>query len=207
MKVGLYLLLFGLIMLGGEETAAQTDTIVLERWHFYRQRIVGVYDLEGNFNPGRYHWSILTPSPSHLPALPKYVDPNQIVPFQEVPRSSSTQNRSTLFYRKCFDSDRCEFSISQTESPVAKGRLVRLAGIQTPHLKAACELEAFLGTQAKNLLHEYLSSALHIELRNFSEYGREIVGRVVVDGQDLSDLLVNQGFAVRVDGNKKDWCS
>ncbi len=207
MKVGIYFLLFGLMMLGGDETAAQSDTVFLERWHFYRQRIVGVYDLEGNFNPGRYHWSILTPSPSQFPAIPKYVDPNQIVPFQEVPRSSETQNRSTLIYRKCHDSDRCEFSFSQPETPVAKGRLIRLAGIQTPHLKAACELEAFLGNQAKNLLHEYLSSALHIELRNFSENRREIVGRVIADGQDLSELLVNQGFAVLVDKNKKDWCS
>ena len=206
MGVRLFLLVSGLMVLLSGGAAAQTDTLFLDRWHFIKQGIVGVYGLDGNFNPGRYKWSVLTPSQMHLPALPKYVDPNQIYPFPEASSSSGARNLSTLIYRNCPESDRCEFSFPQTEPQADKILFIRLAGIHAPHLKASCDQETFLGGQARDLIHEYLSSAVRIELRNFSQYGREIVGRLVVDGQDLSELLVGQGLAVQRDGNDKDWC-
>ena len=207
MAVRLLLLVFGLMILLSGEATAQSDTIVLDRRVFYKQGIVGVYDLEGNFNPGRYKWSILTPSQIHLPALPNYVDPNGIQPFPTAPNDQKTRTLTTLIYEDCFESDRCEFSLPQTETQAAKRFVIRLAGIDAPHLKASCEQESLLGLQAHTLLHEYLSSAVHIELRNYSTYRREISGRVLADRQDLSELLLNQGLAVRFDGNKKDWCS
>ena len=207
MESRLFLIVLSLIVLLSGGAAAQTDSILLDRRNFYRQGIVGLYDPQGNFNPGLYKWSELTPSQNHLPGLPRYVDPNRIQPFQERPVQSEPRNLSALIYRNCFESDRCEFSYPEMESSATKKLIIRLGGIQAPHFTASCEQESILGNQAKNLIHGYLSSAVHIELRNFSKYGREIEGRVVADGQDLSELLVKQGLAVPLDGNKKDWCS
>ena len=207
MAVRLLLLIFGLMILLSGGAAAQSDTIVLDRRVFYKQGIVGVYDLEGNFNPGRYKWSILTPSQIHLPALPNYVDPNGIQPFPTAPNDQKTRTLSGLYYEDCFESDRCEFSLPQSEAQTAKRLVVRLSGIDAPHLKASCEQESLLGIQAHTLIHEHLSSALHIELRNYSTNRREISGRVIADGQDLSEILLNQGLAVLFDGNQKDWCT
>ena len=207
MAVRLLLLIFVLMILLSGRAAAQSDTIVLDRRVFYKQGIVGVYDLEGNFNPGRYKWSILTPSQIHLPALPNYVDPNGIQPFPTAPNDQKTRTLSTILYEDCVESDRCEFSLPPTESQAAKRLVIRLAGIDAPHLKASCEQETLLGLQAHTLIHEYLSSAVHIELRNYSTNRREILGRVIADGQDLSDLLLNQGLAVLFSENQKDWCS
>ncbi|UCE63217.1 MAG: thermonuclease family protein [Nitrospirota bacterium] len=210
MNIRLFLYISVLIMNLCGGASAQTDTIFLDRWHFYKQGIVGVYDVEGNFNPGRYTWSILTPSQSHLPALPAYVDPNQIQPFPEVPVRSPTRNLSTLIYKNCDDSDRCEFLFPQAGSEVpavAKPLVVRLKGIHAPHVKASCEQETLLGNQAKNLIEGLLSSAHHIQLMEYYQNGKEMKGRLVADGQDLSELLVNQGLAVKIEGNKKDWCS
>ena len=201
------LLVFGLISLLGGGAAAQTDTIFLDRWHFYKQGIVGLYDLEGNFNPGRYTWSILTPSQPHIPGLPMDVDPNRIQPYSEIRSQSQTKSLSSLIYKNCQDSDRCEFSFPKTESGPATTILIRLAGIHTPRIKATCEQETLLGEQAKNLLHEHLSSAVHIELQDATIYRKEVSGRLVVDDQDLSELLVTQGFAVFYRGEDKDWCS
>ena len=203
----LFLLVFSLIVFLSGGASAQTDTIILDRWVFYKQGIVGVYDIEGNFNPGRYKWEILTPSQKHIPELRNYVDPNQIQPFPKAPVHSQTQNLSTLIYKNCYESNRCEFSFPQTEPSAEKRLLIRLAGIHTPHIKASCEQETFLGKQAKDLIHGYLSSAVHIELKNYSKRGRELAGRLVADGQDLSELLLTQGLAVPYGGNKKDWCS
>ena len=195
-----------MILLSGG-AAAQSDTIVLDRRVFYKQGIVGVYDLEGNFNPGRYKWSILTPSQPHLPALPNYVDPNGILPFPTATNDQKHRTFSGLNFKDCIESDRCEFSLPQPEARTARRFVIRLAGINAPHLKASCEQESLLGLQAHTLIHEHLSSAVSIELRNYSTNRNEISGHVIADGQDLSELLLNQGLAEQFDGNQKDWCS
>ena len=166
-----------------------------------------MYDIEGNFNPGRYKWEILTPSQSPIPELRNYADPNAIQPFRELPAQSERGDLSDLIYQNCDASDRCEFFIPQTESDSETGLIVRLAGVHAPHHDASCEQEALLGTQAKDLLHEYLSSAVHIELKHYSKRGKEMSGRIIADGQDLSELLVDQGLANPLRGKKKDWCS
>ena len=207
MSVGPFLFVFGLMVLLCGGASAQTDTIVLERWHFLKQGIVGVYDVEGNFNPGRYKWSILTPSQGPMRGLSNYVDPNQIRPFPKAPGRSKIPKLSNLLYKNCYESDRCELLIPPKESVGEKRLVIRLTGIDTPQVKASCEQETFLGNEAKKLISRYLSSAVHIELRNFYKRGGEIKGHLVADGQDLSELLVNQGLAVPFDGRRKDWCS
>lgn len=206
MIIRIVLLVFSLIVLLIGEAFAQSDTLFLDRWHFIKQGIVGVYDVEGNFNPGRYKWTILTPSQSPIPELSTYVDPNQIQPFPEFSAHTETRSLSPLIYRNCFDSNRCEFSFPPKESGQGKRLRIRLAGVHTPHVNASCEQEILLGNEAKNLIEGHLSSALHIELRNPSKNGKEMMGRLVADGQDLSELLVSQGLGVLFDGSKKDWC-
>lgn len=201
------LLFIGLFSLLGGGLAAQTEGIVLERRYFYKQGIVGVYGLDGEFNPGRYKWSLLTPSQDLLPGLPSYVDPNRILPFPETSERPETWTFSPLVYQGCPDSDQCEFSFQHTNAPSAKRLVIRLAGIRTPHIKASCAQETSLGEQAQQLIHGFLSSAVHIELISRSIDRREIVGHLVADDQDLSELLVSQGLAVPLRDGKRDWCS
>lgn len=201
------LVVIGLFALLGEELAAQTEGVVLERRYFYKQGIVGVFGIDGEFNPGRYQWSILTPSQDSLPGLPAYVDPNRLLPFPETSQLPGTSTFSALVYQGCSESDRCEFSFQQTNAPAAKHLVIRLAGIRAPHIKASCEQETLLGRQAQQLIHGYLSSAVHIELISSSIDRREIVGRLVADDQDLSELLISQGLAIPLREGKRDWCS
>ena len=201
------LLFIGLFWVLCEGLAAQTDGIVLERRYFIKQGIVGVRGIDGEFNPGRYKWSILTPSQDLLPGLPAYVDPNRILPFPETSELPQAWTLSPLVYQGCPDSDQCEFSLQQTSAPSAERLVIRLAGIRTPHIKASCEQETFLGEQAQQLIHGFLSSAIHIELISHSIDRREIVGHLVADDQDLSELLVSQGLAVPFREGKRDWCS
>ena len=176
---------FSLIVLFGGGASVRSESIFLDRWDFIKQGIVGVYDIEGNFNPGRYKWSILTPSGAHIPGVSNYVDPNQIQPFPEATAHSEARRLSTpLIYRNCYDSDRCEFLFPQRERGPDQRLLIRLTGIHAPHVTASCEQEALLGKQAINLIHDHLSSAVHIELRNYSKRGEEFRGRLVADGQD-----------------------
>jgi len=201
------LLLIGLLVLLSDGLVAQNDGIVLERRYFYRQGIVGVHGIDGEPSPGRYKWSILTPSQDRLPGLHSYVDPNRIQPFPEASEAPQAWTLSPLVYKGCLDSDRCEFSFQQPNTPSAEHLVIRLAGIRAPHIKASCEQETFLGEQAKQLIHEFLSSAVHIELISQSIDRREIMGRLVADDQDLSELLVSQGLAIPFRGGKRDWCS
>ncbi|MCW5797724.1 MAG: thermonuclease family protein [Nitrospira sp.] len=87
---------------------------------------------------------------------------------------------------------------------------VRLAGIDTPEMKGQCEREKQLARQARDLVRSALSQAGTIHLRKASrdKYFR-IDARVMVDGQDLSEILMSRGLAVPYDGGTKttDWCA
>ncbi len=63
--------------------------------------------------------------------------------------------------------------------------------------------------QARDVARELLSHAQQIDLEN-ADRGKyfRIVASVEADGQDVSDLLIQEGLAVAYEGRTKvkDWC-
>jgi endonuclease YncB( thermonuclease family) len=57
------------------------------------------------------------------------------------------------------------------------------------------------------MLHQTLSEASEIDLYDHYKVGQHHVARVVVDGQDLSELLISQGLATLKGHGSKDWCT
>ena len=85
--------------------------------------------------------------------------------------------------------------------------LVGLFGIEVPHLRGTCEQERVLATNAVELLQRVLSQASQIDVYDHYKIGRKHMARVVADGQDLSELLINQGLAAPYGNGRKDWCT
>lgn len=87
---------------------------------------------------------------------------------------------------------------------------VRVRGLDAPEIRAKCQKEKAMALEAKERVHQFLEQAKHIILK---ETGRDkyfrIVARVVADGVDVGDLLLNEGLAVPYDGGRKDtsWCA
>lgn len=113
-------------------------------------------------------------------------------------------------YHTCYDGDTCMMSLPGIHPLFGDHIPVRLAGIDTPEMKGQCEREKQLARQARDLVRSHLSRAGEIRLRKASrdKYFR-IDARVIADGADLSEILINQGLAVPYDGGTKTkvWCA
>jgi micrococcal nuclease len=86
---------------------------------------------------------------------------------------------------------------------------IRINGIDTPEIKGKCEKEKYDAKQAQQMVADILTDTEQIVLKNMvrGKYFR-IAADVIVDGEDIADLLIYAGMAVRYDGEKKtkNWC-
>ena len=78
---------------------------------------------------------------------------------------------------------------------------VRLARVDAPEVRGKCDAEKKKGIEARDALVERLSQATVIDLREV-ERGKyfRLVGEVIADGENMSDLLLAMGLAWPYDG-------
>jgi endonuclease YncB( thermonuclease family) len=89
----------------------------------------------------------------------------------------------------------------------------RLLGYDTPEtIFAKCPAERMLGLKAKERLQELISTSENVRLlvnwRRKDRYGRGLA-RLMINGRDIADIMVGEGYARRYDGRtkRKGWCS
>ena len=108
-----------------------------------------------------------------------------------------------------YDGDTITFNLPDLHPIIGKKISVRINGIDTPEIKGNCEKEKYKAQQAKEMVAEILKDAEQITLKNM-ERGKyfRIAADVLVDGEDLGDMLIEAGVAVKYDGGKKShkWC-
>lgn len=90
------------------------------------------------------------------------------------------------------------------------GQSIRLVGFDTPETyRARCNNERTLGNAATKRLRDLLARASTIELvylRRKDRYGRNLA-RLMLDGRDVADIMVEEGFARRYSGGQRwSWC-
>ncbi len=114
-----------------------------------------------------------------------------------------------------YDGDTFRCNIKEWPPIIGKNISVRILGIDTPEIKcsvkkkgkAECDRLKALARTAKKLTKNQLQRAKIIELRNIQrgKYFR-ILADVYVDGRNLADILIKNGFAVPYDGGTKpEW--
>ena len=85
---------------------------------------------------------------------------------------------------------------------------IRVRGIDCPEIRASCRRERELAVTARDFVRAVLASAERVDLVAV-ERGKyfRIVATVLVDGVDLSELLIERGLAVRYEQRDEiDWC-
>jgi endonuclease YncB( thermonuclease family) len=97
-----------------------------------------------------------------------------------------------------------------TIDDLATGVRYRLANIDAPETgdNAKCYKEAERGQLAKWTAVRLIREAARVTTRptwRKDRYGRR-VAFVLIDGEDLGELLVQRGLAVRWQGHRKKWC-
>jgi len=114
-----------------------------------------------------------------------------------------------VIYRTCYDGDTCRFDIPNVHPFFGENIPVRPAGIDTPEKRGKCQHEKDLAIEARDYVRGMLEQAQSIILKDV-ERGKyfRIVASVEADGQDVSDLLIQEGLAVVYDGGTKgkEWC-
>jgi endonuclease YncB( thermonuclease family) len=114
-----------------------------------------------------------------------------------------------VVYHTCYDGDTCMVSLPGIQPFFGDHILIRLEGIDTPEIKGVCERENQLAREARNFLRGVMEQASTIRLINAhrDKYFR-IDAMILADGVDVSELMINKGYAVRYDGGtkKNNWC-
>jgi len=152
-------------------------------------------------------WVVFLPF-QNAPGPGPDADIDHMSPFgKPTPPKREGSHQSGFRFDRCLDTDMCLFIIPGRNSTKERKMLVELFGIDVPHLRATCEQETALATNAMELLQQILSEASQIEVYDHYKVGAKHMARVVVDGQDLSELLLSQGFAALRGHEQIDWCT
>ena len=112
-------------------------------------------------------------------------------------------------YLQNYDGDTITFNLPGLHPILGEKIFVRVNGIDTPEIKGKCEKEKYDAQQARDMVADILKDAEKIDLKNMKrgKYFR-IVADVYVGGENIADMLIEAGVAVKYDAGKKikDWC-
>ena len=104
----------------------------------------------------------------------------------------------------CYDGDTCYVMIDGNKAKI------RLLELDTPEIsKPKCEAELELGLEARDYLNNLIINASSVEIK--TEYEKDYFGRtlayLIVDGEDVSSMIVKNNLGVKYDtNNKMNWC-
>jgi endonuclease YncB( thermonuclease family) len=90
---------------------------------------------------------------------------------------------------------------------------IRILGIDTPEStwRAKCKAEKALGKKATQFLKDFVGSTPVMTVTNFKwdKFGSRIDGTVFINGKNIPELLIENGFAREYYGKgpKSDWCT
>ena len=84
---------------------------------------------------------------------------------------------------------------------------IRIKGVDTPELKGACDSEIKAAYRARDYLKKRLSNAKSIQLLNpgRDKYNR-VLAVVLVDGRDIAQDIIKNGYGRKWRGKRESWC-
>ena len=124
------------------------------------------------------------------------------------------EQESSKHYKivRVIDGDTVVVTAPFLPDPFKKELSLRINGVNTPektHL-AKCPKEKKLGKKATEFTTNKIENAKDkkVIVEGWGKFGGRIIGDVIIDGNKLSELLIDKGYAVPYTGRgeKGDWC-
>lgn len=109
------------------------------------------------------------------------------------------------------DGDTVEFEAAFLPDPLPKKLSIRVWGVDTPEksFRAKCDSEKARGEEATKFTKDLVAHAktLQISIYEWDKFGGRVLGDVIIDGNSLTKMLIDNGYAREYYGDaKKSWC-
>jgi len=113
---------------------------------------------------------------------------------------------------RVIDGDTVAFQADFLPAPLKKELSIRVFGVDTPEKghRAACTSEAHRGEAASAFTKQVIAQATQrqIVIMDWDKYGGRVLGDVILNGQSLRAMLIQNGFAREYYGEAKtSWCN
>ena len=113
---------------------------------------------------------------------------------------------------KVLDGDTIKFKVDFLPVEIKPFISIRINGVDTPEKKPRnkCDKEDELAQKASKFTKDAVSNArsVRVTISGWDKYGGRILGDVILDGKNLSSMLINSGFAREYHGEaKQSWCN
>jgi endonuclease YncB( thermonuclease family) len=113
---------------------------------------------------------------------------------------------------RVLDGDTVAFEAKFLPEPLKKELSIRVYGVDTPEkgFRAKCESENTKGLAATEFTKKSIANAKKIEvaIADWDKFGGRVLGDVILDGQSLRSLLIQNGYAREYYGEaKQSWCN
>jgi endonuclease YncB( thermonuclease family) len=113
---------------------------------------------------------------------------------------------------RVIDGDTVAFQADFLPPPLKPELSIRVFGVDTPEKghRAQCPSEAARGAAATEFTKKVIAAAQHrqIVLIDWDKYGGRVLGDVLLNGQSLRMMLIQNGFAREYYGEAKtSWCN
>jgi endonuclease YncB( thermonuclease family) len=127
----------------------------------------------------------------------------------------SQQQRAGVTYNatitRVIDGDTVAFQALWLPDPLKKELSIRVFGVDTPEkgFRAKCPSEDARGQAATAFTKSVVSGATtrQVVLIDWDKYGGRVLGDVLLDGNSLRSMLIQQGYAREYYGEAKtSWC-
>jgi len=112
---------------------------------------------------------------------------------------------------RVIDGDTVAFQANFLPDPLKKELSIRVYGVDTPEksFRAKCPAEAQRGEAATAFTKAQINAAAkrQVVLMDWDKYGGRVLGDVLLNGQSLRAMLIQNGFAREYYGEAKtSWC-
>jgi len=100
---------------------------------------------------------------------------------------------------RVIDGDTVEIAVDFLPDPLPPKLSIRVIGVDTPEKapRAKCEAEAKKAVEATRFTQRAVAEAkeVDIHIKSWDKYGGRVLGLVVLDGNGLSEMLIDAGLA------------
>lgn len=124
---------------------------------------------------------------------------------------------------RVLDGDTVEFvpdnNVWRVPTEISTNPRIRVFGVDTPEKNGRCEKEKLAGQAATKFTTDKIRNAKSVQVyllpksnrgavKAFDKYSNRFLGDIIIDGQSLSKMLIDNGHARAYQGGaKQSWCN